>query len=112
MVTDPGTVMIDTLSTCNSYWVTVTAVNCASRIQSQPEALGVQDPRTLEVTLTLPSGVTCGTWVNDDQAAKIMRMEDLILSTLNGDTCSSPSVRCTVGSTLTCGTDPSKATFL
>lgn len=105
------TVMIDTLMTCQSYWVTITAINCASRIQSQPELIGLQDPRTFEATLSLPTGVTCSDWIADNSAVKINSLEDTIRSTLNGDICRQPSVRCTVGSQFTCGGDQTKATF-
>ena len=110
-VSSPGTVMIDTLTTCQSYWVTVTAVNCASRIQSQVSAIPLQDPLTYESILSLPDGVVCSTWINDQRATKIMSLENLVRSTLNGDTCGMPSVQCTVNSDLLCGVDPTKATF-
>ncbi len=112
IVTEPGTIQIDNLlSACNSYWVTVTAVNCASRIQSQAVPISVYDPRTFEAIIALPAGVTCASWIADGQDIKITSLEAMIRSTLNGAQCQVPSVRCTVGSTLTCGTDATKANY-
>ena len=111
MVTEPGTVRIDTLTSCNSYWVTVTAVNCASRIQSQAAAIPIYDPRTFEAIIALPAGVNCNTWISTNQATKVSSLEAMIRQTLNGDVCRAPSVRCTVGSALSCGADSTKATY-
>ncbi len=97
--------------TCSSYWVTIAAVNCASHIQSQAVAIPVYDSRTFEVAITLPAGMTCNTWINDRQDIKISSLEATIHSTLNGDVCQAPSVRCTIGSALTCGADSTKATY-
>ena len=112
MVTDPGTIQIDNLMSCNSYWVTVTVVNCASRIQSQAVAIPLQDPRTFEATIVLPAGVVCRTWINNRQDIKISSLESTVRSTLNGEVCRFPSVRCTVGSALTCGADSSEVNYM
>lgn len=111
VTTAPGTIVIDGLMTCQSYWVTVTAVNCASRIQSQVSRIALQDPRTYEAIISLPTNVACNAWIADRQATKISSLEAMILSTLNGEVCGYPSVRCTVGSSLLCGADETKATF-
>ena len=96
---------------CHRYWVTVTAVNCASRIQSQAAAIPLYDPRTFEATVTLPAGVNCNTWITDNQAVKISSLEAMIRQTLNGNVCQAPSVRCTAGSALSCGADSTRATY-
>lgn len=97
--------------TCNSYWVTVTAVNCASRIQSQAVAIPLQDPRTFEATIALPAGMNCSAWISDRHDIKVSSLEAAIHSILNGDVCRAPSVRCTVGSALACGANSNEAEY-
>lgn len=111
LVSDPGTVVIDTLSTCQSYWVTVTAVNCASRIQSQAAAISVQNPLAFEIAFRLPAGMECSIWTKDMQDAKITSLENAVLLTLNGDLCRMPSVQCSTGSAFMCGDNPMEVTF-
>ncbi len=84
-------------------------MNCAFRIQSQAIAIPIYDSRTFEAIITLPDDIVCNMWVND---SKISSLEAIIRSTLNGNLCRAPSVRCTVGSVLTCVADPSEATYM
>ena len=103
--------MIDTLQNCQSYWVTVTAVNCASRIRSQAFAIGLQEPRTFGVSFSLPAGRQCTTWINDNLGIKINQVDTAILDVLNGDVCQMPSVRCAIDTRLFCTSDSTEVTY-
>ncbi len=111
MATASGVANFDTLSTCQSYWVTVTSVNCVAHVRSQPYAIGVKDPLVFQATALFNNGQQCTSWINDNLGDKIASTRMTIISVLNGEACQFPSVTCTVDNSLTCGVDQTKVTY-
>ena len=98
------------LDACTSYWTTVTAVNCGTKISSSSQLIGLKDPANYQLVANLASSVgLCSTWIADNTARKINDVENglrlpLLLCGF--------SIPCYANSRWSCNTnDPTKATF-
>ena len=103
-------VMIEDLDICQSYWVTITAINyCGDRSATDPMILGIKDTLPYELNLVLSDTITCSDWINQDTQAKIMDMEKALQGA--GSSCGL-SIPCFASSQWQCSTDDkAKLTF-
>ena len=102
---------ISNLDSCLSYFVRVSAVNCGSRVTSDPKLLDLKDTTTFSMTLSIPVNFgTCNAWLAMIGDSGIMDIH----SSLNRTTIQQCTIiaPCFAESTLTCSeTDNSKAVF-
>lgn len=97
---------VDTLMTCQAYWVTATAVTCGSMLSSRAVFVDVYDPMQFVDVITLGSNGPCSSWITIDLERKHMDVQNFVLEALN-DACGY-RVPCTANNTFTC--DPSDDT--
>ena len=90
--------VLNGLSACQVYWVTVTAVNCGSRVRSEAALVDVFSPAEFMATIVI-SGVPCGQWTNTDVGSKQREVQDFILQTLAS---CGYSISCMGNSTFSC----------
>lgn len=103
--------IIDTLSVCQAYWVTTTAVNCGSSIRSNAAFIDVNDPMEFVATISLGSNGPCNSWITINLEQKHLDAQNFILEALN-DACGY-SVSCTANNTFTCQPgDDTKVDFM
>ena len=111
MTTASGVANFDTLRTCESYWATVTAINCAAQVVSQPFAIGVQEPLTFQATILFNNGQQCTPWISSNVGDKLASIKSTIISVLSLD-CGHTSVTCTVNnSSFTCGSNQTTVNY-
>lgn len=95
-----GSVLVTSLSTCQAYWVTATAVSCASRIRSEAAFIGVNDPDQFEAVINLGSGGPCSKWLTINLEQKHRDAQKFVIEALN-DACGY-EVQCTANTTFLC----------
>jgi hypothetical protein len=102
---------ISNLDPCLSYFVRVSAVNCGSRVTSDPMLLDLKDSAPFSMTLSVPVNLgTCNAWVASIGDRGIADIHNSLNSTSIAR-CGTIAP-CFSESTLTCSeTDNSKAVF-
>ena len=55
--------IIHNLESCLQYWVTVTSVNCGSRIDSSPERINLKEPKDFQISIMLGKNEHCESWI-------------------------------------------------
>ena len=102
---------IPNLDPCFSYFVRVSAVNCGSRVTSDPMLLDLKETTALSLTLSIPVNLgTCNTWLTTNGDRGIMDIH-ASLNRTSIQQCATIAP-CFAESTLTCSeTDNSKAVF-
>ena len=101
--TTDNTFLIHTLRTCQAYWVTTTAINCGSRVESRPASIEVNDPMNFTTLLDLGQYGPCQSWVATNLTSKQSDLRNFIVGVLN-DECRY-LVTCTIDDTFSCEDD-------
>ena len=102
---------IPNLDPCLSYFVRVSAVNCGSRVTSDPKLLDLKETTTFSMTLSIPVNLgTCNAWLATIGDRGIVDIHaSLNRTTIQQCRTIAP---CFAESTLSCSeTDNSKAVF-
>lgn len=98
-----GSFSVNDLAICQKYWVTTTAVNCGTKIRSEPAFIDVHDPADYVATINIGTEIPCSQWVNAGQSQKKMDVNAFVLEALN-DACSYP-VSCVANVSFACRID-------
>ena len=103
-------VIIQNLEPCTSYWTTVTAVNCGTKISSTPQLIGLKDPTSYQLVANLASSVgPCSTWITVNTARKVTDVENGLRLPL---VLCGYTIPCFANSQWSCvANDPTKAIF-
>ncbi len=109
--TSESAVVINDLSLCQAYLVTVTAANCVSRLRSDVALIDVHEAEQFRATINLGNNEACNTWITDGIDRKHSDAQILVLEALTS--ACSYSIPCTVNSTFSCQADDnSKVAFM
>lgn len=84
-ITSEQEAFLECLDPCTSYWVTVTAVHCASRVSSEPQQIGLYQPMQFNFDIMIED--ICNNWISENTTEKINDTQNEVLSTLRGQPC-------------------------
>ena len=99
-------VVISNLDPCQRYWVTVSSVNCGSKITSSPREIGLQEEAHFRFFIILDMGDSCSTWVQQEQ--NLAEVERAVATEL--ENCSL-DVMCSADNGLSCGSNHTDAVY-
>ena len=109
--TSGSVIVINDLSLCQAYFVTVTAANCMSRQRSDVTLIDVRDAEQFRATIILENNEPCNVWITSRIEQKRDDAQSFVLEALMS--ACSYSIPCAVNTTFSCpADDSSKVNFM
>ena len=92
------------------YWVTVTSINCGSRIDSNPKLINLKEPVDFRFNIILNSDLECNVWLSKNKNQTLVYLQQEIYSQFTFSQCDL-HVPCIANSALRCDSNSNNPIF-